>query len=225
MDNPPFVHFTLTSKMGPIPSWSLPAAMCQTGQSLRRDVTRPNVCRACYAQIGPMQFPNTQELLYANWEGYAATPEAWVKEISRLINTELNCVYFRLFSSGDAQSSQMFFDIDEVAARCKNTFFWLPTQEHGFLAEAIAAGLKPRKNLNIRLSRHEVDSTESVAFPGTTESVVVYHNHHTCPAHKNNGKCGACRACWNKKQKLVAYPLKVGDNYWPLETAKRLGLV
>lgn len=228
-----FIHFSQVSKMTS-PCWSLPTSMCIGGQKRIREgalYNIPYVCRVCYANCGPTRFSECQEALTKNWESYASNPVKWVEAVSKKIWAEYNALYFRWFHSGDLQSREMLEDLIKVAEKCPETKFWLPTQERELVWEVLQrrSQVLP-KNLVIRISSPVIDKEPKKTqgeekTPGVCYSMVCYNKPTTCPAHKQGGLCGTCRICWNKNVALVAYPLKVGKNYWPLNTAKRFGLI
>ena len=65
-------------------------------------------------------------------------------------------------------------------------------------------------NLNIRLSAYMVDGplpTGAAERLGVTMSGVTSDpSKVSCPAYKQGGVCGSCRACWDKKEAVVFYP-------------------
>lgn len=71
-------------------------------------------------------------------------------------------------------------------------------------------------NVVIRLAVHKIDGDfmrcePPIKAPGITQCVVVdqtQRNHAWwCPAHKQGNQCGDCRACWDRDELIVTYPL------------------
>jgi len=221
-----FIHFSEVTKM-PCSCWSIPSALCITGQKLIREgaiKNIPYVCRVCYTHQGPTRFRDCQSLLWQNFEGYSAHPHKWVLAMTKAL-LRSNALYFRWFHSGDLQDAEMLLNILEVAIRNPRIQFWLPTQERDFV-ELIAPTTPIPRNLNIRITSSIIDVIpQNNNTPGVTESMVCYNQPITCPAHKQGHWCNTCRICWNRDIALVAYPLKSGRNYWPRQTATRLGLI
>jgi len=227
-----YIHFSEPGKM-PCHAWSLPTAMCQSGQKyrLQGDLTgKPFACRVCYAHLGPTSWNKNQGYLTKNWEAYAANPDGWVIEIADAIWNRLNALYFRWNHSGDIQSAIHLGHLVGVAELCPKTFFWLPTSEFAFVSRYLRDGGDIPKNLCVRVSAPLIDGKPRILrrpHPQVAYSRVVYHevDETLCPAHRQEGVCGKCRRCWDINERLVSYPLKVGYTYWPLLTANRLGLI
>ena len=79
---------------------------------------------------------------------------------------------------------------------------WLPTREVRY-TRLMDPEIVP-KNLKIVISDHMVDQVTPVkSWPYT--SGVTTANDATCPAPSQGGKCGSCRACWDRSTARVIY--------------------
>lgn len=185
-----------TSKM-PCHSWSISAWECKTGGKLR-DV--PNsVFSSCYARKGFYAFKNVRPALDRRLDLYHRNLN-WIEDMVELIGQKETSGYFRWFDSGDLQSAGMLIDIMDVCRRLRHIKFWLPTREVAFVREGLERMDKP-KNLTIRLSATMIDGpapTDLAKRLGVRTSGVVT-NGATCPAPRQGGVCGDCRACWDSK--------------------------
>lgn len=192
-----------TSKM-PCYSWSISAFDCKTGGKLR-DV-EGSVCSNCYARKGFYAFKNVRPALDRRLDLYHRNLE-WIEDMVELIGQKETSGYFRWFDSGDLQSAGMLIDIMDVCRRLRHVKFWLPTREVGFVREAfemLDEDPAP-SNLTIRLSATMIDGpapTDIAKRLGVRTSGVVTHGA-TCPAPRQGGVCGDCRACWGSKRHVT----------------------
>lgn len=228
--------FSTTSKLLSIPSWGIPAEFCKTGMALRRrgiDKKVPTPCAVCYCYAGPIRFRRSWRRLAGNYREYLDDPKKWVNRMVWKIS-ETGTRYFRFFHSGDLQGMAMLRDIAEVARRSPNVKFWLPTQEWGVVDNfLLIRGDSFPPNLTVRLSSPFIDKPcyNPRGYRGMMDEAGVVYSYvgygHVaglfCPAYKNGGQCGKCRACWSRRVKEVCYPMKVGKYYFPKATVKRLG--
>ena len=181
-------------------AYGIPAKRCPIGSILR---TVPgSVCNNCYALKGRYVFANVQAAQERRF--HTLKDPRWVDAMAFLILRK-NCKWFRWHDSGDIQGLWHLEKICEVAQRCPDTDFWLPTREHGVVKFFIASGGIVPPNLCIRVSATMVNG--KLPDAANTSSVVSGTKFKvTCPAYKQGGKCGDCRACWNKDVANVSYP-------------------
>ena len=194
-----------TSKM-PGYSISTPAADCKTGSKLAQ--VPGSVCHGCYALKGSYRYPAVKEAM-AKRQEFMTTPK-WVELMVASIN-RTQSPYFRWFDSGDLQSVKQGHQILEVCELTPSKFHWIPTRE----TKLWKTVLLQRKtwlpsNVVIRASSTMVNDSPLKSFYNTS---TVHDKHyqgpalgHICPASKQDGKCGECRACWNPEVKNVSYP-------------------
>jgi len=201
---------TQTSKM-PCKSYSLPTIACQTGFKMAQ--IKGSVCASCYAMKGfYSMYANTIEPAQ-HARLVSIDDPLWVDSMVNLIGTD---EYFRWLDSGDIQSVAMLRKIALVCEATPDCGHWLPTREYGMVKSYIAKfGVLPR-NLTIRLSAMFPDKPVAVPLslrdiPGVTVSNVhskgVACAGQECEANKRGGKCGECRACWNRDVPVVSYQL------------------
>jgi hypothetical protein len=124
-------------------------------------------------------------------------------------NGEFSKGWHRWHDSGDLQSVEHLTKICAVASATPEIRHWLPTRELGIVKQYVAQGGIVPTNLVIRVSATMVDGNATTAWPTTSRvhSDKVAKGSRPCPAPKQEGKCGDCRACWNPKVASVSYHL------------------
>lgn len=191
------------SKM-PGKSWDTSARKCYTGGKLRP--IKGSVCNKCYAFRGNFNWPATVRMQEKRYE--SISNPRWVEAFVKVLSFE-DYPFFRWFSAGDVQSVAHLAKIAEVARRCPNIQFWLPTKEIGFVTEYFKNGPDIPPNLIIRLSGFMIDQPGPVALARklglTISEVTTDESVATCPSYKQDGKCGACRLCWDKNNFKTVY--------------------
>ena len=190
------VGLSNASKM-PFFSYGLPAQKCNVGGKLRQ--IEGSTCFDCYAyDRGMYVMPNVktaQERRLA-----AISKPDWVRQMAIALG---NKPFFRWHDSGDIQSEKHLNDIIEVVKLTPHIQHWLPTREAGLVAK-----LKEiPDNLTIRVSAAMVDGPRPKRFinTSTVHNKLIPINSHICPAPKQEGKCGDCRACWDSAVPNVSY--------------------
>ena len=195
------------SKAGKMPcrSWSLQALdTCPASKKANGELV--DACKGCYATTGNYRFPNVKAPREHNKEDWKRTE--WAGDMVAEINS--NDRYFRWFDSGDMYSLKLAEKMLEVMTRTPNCNHWLPTRMHKFpkFANVIAA-MESLPNVVVRRSS---DSVQGVEIEGDNTSTIIPDSNWLssgqtlCKAYDNMGKCGSCRACWNKEVKTIAYP-------------------
>lgn len=190
------------SKM-PCHGFSITAKACITGQKLRNVIG--SICSKCYALKGRYGFPNVQKALETRLANLFH-PD-WVAAMSTLIHKKEKSGYFRWHDSGDLQSVLHLRNIVEVCMRTPNIQHWLPTREFSIVSEYVEEFGPLPKNLTVRLSALMFDGPAPVAVAkrlGLTTSGASKQDF-SCPASKQDNKCGECRACWNPAVANVNY--------------------
>ena len=187
---------------------------CITGSKLAKVPGTP--CFTCYAKKGNYQFPDVKASHERRFQ--ALTNPLWVDAMVRLIGhyTDPDDPYFRVHDAGDFQSVEHVLDWCEIARRLPTIQFWVPTQERGFIRRArnqlnkVARVYSDRTtdawpvNLVIRVSSTRIGQRQSSGDWPT--SSVDSHSGYRCPAYSQGGKCGPCRACWDRKVPNIDYP-------------------
>jgi hypothetical protein len=178
-------------------AYGLPAKECKVGSTLAKI---PNsVCANCYALKGRYRFDNVQNAQYRRLA--TITDPLWVDAMAYLINYE-KVEYFRWHDSGDIQDLDHLRAIVEVARKCPDTNFWLPTREKSVVLEYLRTEGPFPKNLVVRVSGTMIDGPAPLGFPNT--STVVSANE-TCPSRLQSNSCADCRACWDPGTANVRY--------------------
>lgn len=103
----------------------------------------------------------------------------------------------------DLQGVHHLENIITVARHVPDVRIWLPTREYEVVRAC--ADIIP-DNLTVRVSAHQVDGEPPSWWP-TTSTVISAREPGTsvCPAPEQGGRCGECRACWDKDVRNVAY--------------------
>jgi hypothetical protein len=197
-------------------SFNIPASLCKVGAILRE--RKGSVCEHCYARKGRYVFPGVQHAMNARL-AFTRHPLFVQAMVSLLSTAQRQCKgfvpFFRFHDSGDIQSREHGNAIVDIARSLPSISFWLPTKEysHARGIEKIAP-----VNLCVRVSNAMV---EHDSFNSKLLSRDSYPNQSTvwkrgfvrelvdgevfCPAPKNDGKCGDCRACWNRDVFRIVY--------------------
>ena len=184
----------------PGPSYNLPAWACITGSKLAK--IPGTICNKCYAKKGRYNFPNVKAALSRRLK--SLKHPQWTKAMTVLITGH---DHFRWHDSGDLQSVQHLKNIFKVCNQTPETSHWLPTREAEILQSA--SSCKPA-NLVIRVSASKIEGRAPSFWPWTSTVVIRDSANYgatkrMCPAPEQDGKCGACRNCWDPAVENVAY--------------------
>jgi len=193
-----------TSKLDNILSWSLQALETCPG-SLSASGVLVDACSGCYATTGCYSFKGTKAVRADN---KAAWQEAgWVDTMVHALRKHR---YFRWFDSGDMYSLGLAEKMLEIMQRTPWVSHWLPTRMHKFPKFKIVLDqMKVLKNVSVRFSSDSINGEYikelhgSVIIPTPKQ---VKKGMTLCQAYEHNGTCNGCRACYDKKVKVIAYP-------------------
>lgn len=187
----------------PCKSWSLQALDTCPGSTDDRGQLVA-ACRGCYATDGNYRFKSVKAVRDHN-------REAWQDDAFANLMVEAldNDRYFRWFDSGDMYHLRLAEKILEICKRTPWVSHWIPTRMYKFPKFApVLAELEALPNVVVRYSS---DSISGGVIPGRNSSTIVASAEHApdgievCGAGSRGGKCGPCRACWNKKVSVVGY--------------------
>ena len=196
--------FSKPSKM-PCRSWSLQALdTCPASKDSKGELVP--ACKGCYATSGNYRFPNVKAPREHNREDWQSLD--WVDVmVSELDNDR----YFRWFDSGDVYDIRLARKILEVMRQTPWVRHWLPTRMHKFdKFKSVLDNMDALSNVVVRLSSDGVLG-ETVENAANSSTIVPNREYLTpimslCGASEREGKCGTCRACWDKTVAIVAYP-------------------
>jgi len=194
------------SKM-PWLGWSISASRCKVGGMLR--AIEGSVCSDCYACKGRYLFDNVQTAHERRLAAFDKCPAEWAANMVTLIEAKARGEqqHFRWFDSGDLQSRTMLEAIVWIAKQLPHIAFWLPTKEAGLLREpGVKELVASADNLTVRLSAPMLGQANSNSHFPTASVGAGADAGFACPAYSNDGKCGDCRACWDKGVPNVDYP-------------------
>lgn len=190
-----------TSKM-PCPSWSL-EAVTHCPASRGADGELVPACKGCYATDGFYNMAtvkNKRAHNAADWKR-----KDWVRDMVAAIGSS---DYFRWFDSGDMYTVKLARKIEQVIARTPDTQHWLPTRMHKFAKFGmVLADIEALPNATVRYSS---DSVNGETIAGECTSTIVPDAESAtsatvCRAYERGGKCGTCRACWDRSVPVIAY--------------------
>ena len=197
------IKLSKASKM-PCKSWSL-QALDTCPASKKADGTLVDACKGCYATQGNYRYPNVKAPRISNQTDWKR--EAWVQDMVRELDNER---YFRFFDSGDVYDLRLAKKILEVMTLTPWCSHWLPTRMHKFPKFLpVFEAMEALPNVVVRYSS---DSVTGETISGkTTSTITPYAIDDTdtisvCRAYERAGKCGSCRACWDKSVPVIAYP-------------------
>ncbi|BCV05102.1 MAG: hypothetical protein CM15mV98_140 [uncultured marine virus] len=192
------------SKM-PSYAWGIPIEYCNTGSKLAEiDGT---ICKKCYAGKGCYVFPVVKAMYEKRYQ--AIERIEWVDYMAELITQKYkkldkSRLFHRWFDSGDVQSYSHLMKIFEVCELTPHIKHWLATKEYKIIDKIDEKDVP--KNLCLRVSATRIDG----AIPKFWKWTSGVHRDkkpigRECPAYKQDGECGSCRACWNRNIKQVSY--------------------
>ena len=193
------------SKM-PSYAWGIPIQYCVTGSKLAKQ--EGTICNKCYAGKGCYVFPVVKAMYEKRYQAIEL-PE-WVDYMAELLTQKYkrldkSRLFHRWFDSGDIQSYEHLIKKFKVCELTPHTKYWLATREYKIISQVKTKDIP--KNLCPRASAIKVDSSPPKNILEWTST--VHKNKkpigYECPAPKQNGECGSCRACWSRSVKQVSY--------------------
>ena len=197
------LRISKTSKLDGVRSWSLQARETCPG-SVGSDGGLVDACAGCYAVGGNYRYPNVRGPRIENREDWKRP--GWVADMVAELDRDR---YFRWFDSGDMYALPLAEKILEVMTRTSWVRHWLPTRMHKFSKfRPVLARMQALPNVMVRPSS---DSVMGGYVPGVHGSTIVPAidavpgGATLCHAATNAGKCGPCRACYDKAVPVVAY--------------------
>lgn len=195
------VSLSKPSKM-PGRAWGISPSRCNIGSKLRK--VAGSTCSDCYACKGQYRFNNVRKAHEARLTAMQTHPR-WIEAMVTLIGSE---TYFRWHDAGDLQDMAHLEKILDVVRRTPNTAHWMPTREAALIKAYLRDHGSFPSNLVVRLSAAMIDGPAPDVEGCNTST--VHRNKpaqgHECPAYRQKGECGDCRACWNRAVINVSYP-------------------
>ena len=198
------IKISVTSKLDNIRSWSLQALETCPG-SLAAPGVLVDACKGCYATTGNYNYPNVKAPRAHNKQDWQRI--SWADDMVQEMQRD---THWRWFDSGDMYTLALAEKILEVMQRTPWVNHWLPTRMHKFPKfRQVLAEMQALPNVCVRFSS---DSVQGEYIKGLHGSVIIPTADHVkrgmtlCRAYENDGKCNGCRACYDKKVKVIAYP-------------------
>lgn len=201
---PTKVKLSITSKLDGIRSWSL-NALDTCPASIAAPGILVDACKGCYATSGNYRFANVKaprDFNKIDWQRLD-----WANDMVEALQNDR---FFRWFDSGDMYTLGLAEKMLDVMIRTPWCKHWLPTRMHKFPKFALVLReMQSLKNVSVRFSS---DSVTGQYTKGLHGSVIIPHPEDVkrgmklCEAYANAGKCNGCRACYDKKVKVIAYP-------------------
>lgn len=204
------IKLSSTSKLG-APSWSLQALETCPG-SIGADGALVPACSGCYATTGNYRFANVRAPRIYNREDWQRA--GWVDD---MVDALQNHRFFRWFDSGDMYSLGLAEKIREVMARTPWVSHWLPTRMQKFRKfHGVISLMRALPNVSVRFSSDGINGEHEEEHGSTIVPSAENAPGFVCRAYDNGGKCGTCRACWDKTIPLISYVAhgkKMGKQY------------
>lgn len=198
------VKISVTSKLDNIRSWSLQALETCPG-SIASPGVLVDACKGCYATTGNYNFANVKAPRAHNKQDWQRM--AWCDDMVAEMQKD---THWRWFDSGDMYTLALAEKILEVMQRTPWVKHWLPTRMYKFPKfRQVLADMQALPNVCVRFSS---DSITGEYIKGLHGSVIIptadqaTKGMTVCRAYENDGKCNGCRACYDKKVKVIAYP-------------------
>jgi hypothetical protein len=200
----PRVKLSVTSKLDGIRSWSLNALDTCPG-SIAAPGELVDACKGCYATTGNYRFKNVRAPRDYNKKDWQRLN--WVDDMVTALDSDR---YFRWFDSGDMYTLALAEKILEVMHRTPWVKHWLPTRMHKFPKfRDVLTRMQSLPNVAVRVSSDSVTGDYIKGLHGSViipDASKVKRGMTLCQAYDNEGKCNGCRACYDKKVKVIAYP-------------------
>ena len=193
-----------------MPGWSygIPAKDCLVGALLRQ--VKGSTCSKCYALKGMYVFPCVKNAQQKRLDILRKDLPGWTSNMVELLSRKYARksgpdAVFRWHDAGDLQSFEHLSAIVAIAKALPSVKFWLPTREYGIIQNWKRSYGSFPHNLIVRLSAAMI-GRKATKVAGVLSSTVGYGQGYACPAYKQGGQCGDCRACWNPRVESVDYP-------------------
>jgi len=198
------MKISVTSKLDGIRSWSLQALDTCPG-SIASPGELVDACKGCYATTGNYVFANVKAPRAHNKEDWQRLE--WCDDMVAELNKDR---FFRWFDSGDMYALGLAEKMLEVMKRTPWVKHWLPTRMYKFPKFALVLReMASLPNVSVRFSSDSVTGEYTKKLHGSViipTAADVKKGMTLCRAYENAGKCSGCRACYDKKVKVIAYP-------------------
>ena len=197
------------SKM-PCKSWSLEALDTCAGSKDSTGELVP-VCADCYAAKGMYRFPVVKAARVHNKQDWKR--DDWVSDMVTALKGQ---TYFRWLDSGDVYSIKLLRKIVNVIEDTPDTMHWLPTRMYKFKKfRTVLLELAQYENVVVRWSidegwldlhqKHKPNMSIVIDDAAMHDNYTDNKHLTICRSSENKGKCGDCRACWNRDVEVIAY--------------------
>ena len=196
------VKLSNTSKLG-VKSWSLEALdTCQGSKDSQGNLVP--ACAGCYATTGFYLFGAAKGVRAFNKEAWKT--DTFVSEFIQELDKER---YFRWFDSGDMYTLELAEKMYKIMVATPWVKHWVPTRMQKFSKfQDIIAKMNALDNVVVRFSSDSVTGEYTKGLHGSTILPTAEHadsNTFVCKAYENEGKCGTCKACYDKNVNLIGY--------------------
>ena len=200
-----FIGLSSNSKM-PAYTLAIPAReSCPRGDKLAQ--VTGTVCSGCYAMKGHDAMKPAKTAKQRRWDTIKLALEStlvrslWLEAFTIAMTKE---THFRWHSAGDLFNTDYAELVAEAIKLTPHVKHWIPTRE-----ARNAAPLLSLSNAVVRVSDDMVNQTTNKHI-GNTSGVHTADNGgrgQECPAYKQAGSCGDCRACWSADVAHVSYKI------------------
>ena len=196
------IRVSKVSKLDGIRSWSLQAVDTCPGAK-GADGELVDACKGCYATSGNYRFRNVKAPRLENRDDWKR--DAWVDEMVALLDNDR---YFRWLDSGDLYDIRLARKVLEVMTRTPWVKHWLPTRMAKFgKFQPVLAAMNELPNVMVRFSSDSIMGEFGQEHGSTIlpPELAVPAGVSECEAYSREGKCGGCRACWDKSVAVIGY--------------------
>lgn len=196
------LNISRTSKLDGVRSWSLEARKTCPGATDSDGKLVP-ACAGCYATTGNYRFANVKAPREENRQDWKRAD--WVGDMVAALRNDR---YFRWFDSGDVYALPLALKILAVMEQTPHCQHWLPTRMHKFPKFApVLAAMEALPNVVVRRSSDSVTGEFTTGLHGSTilPDMEAPQGVTLCHAATNDGKCGPCRACYDKSNAVIGY--------------------
>lgn len=214
------VKLSNTSKLG-CKSWSLQAIeTCPAAKDEKGELVP--ACKGCYATSGAYRFNIVKKVRFDNKQAWQV--ESFESDFIQALSKEK---FFRWFDSGDMYSLALAEKMYNIMLHTPQVKHWLPTRMHKFKKfHNVLERMQALPNVNVRLSSDGINGELIQTSLNSTNSTIISANSDydgfVCPSSLQDGKCKACKACFNKEVKTVAY---IGHGVAMLKHQKLINIV
>lgn len=176
-----------------------------------------HICTYCYGKQAEsrLNFPTGIKSRKENYRIYTEEKFFWRQLQGWILLNENKTHFFRYFVVGDIPDEHFLMEANKLAMLFPKIPFWVPTLKAGYVKRFLESIEEEdiAENFLIRLSSPTVNEANPIDVPwkSMTYTEKPPKGAYRCPSSDQDDECRDCWACWNKKIKLIAYPLNLQE--------------